>query len=276
VRGALSLCGARWEWAIRHLPRSGRVRARLPDGSTLVLWSRGDDWVSNQVFWRGWAGYEPETAPLFRRLAARSRVTVDVGAHVGFYALLAGLANPSGRVFAFEPMRLARERLRRHVVLNRLGNVECLPHAVGDRDGETELFFPRGNPLPCSAGLSAAFYAPWAEAMDRMPVPCTTLDSFVQERRLEAVDLVKIDVEGAEPAVLRGARETLERYRPDIVCEVLGGTGSCDGLAEILSPLGYSFHLLTPQGPARRAGPEPHPDWMNYLFTARGLEELER
>lgn len=274
LRGALSLFDARWEWAIRHLPRSGQVRARLPGGSTLVLWSQGDDWVSNQVFWRGWAGYEPETAPVFLRLAARARVTIDIGAHVGFYALLAGLANPSARIFAFEPMPGALQRLRRHVGLNRLRNVECLPYAVGEVDGEVDLYFPRGNPVPCSAGLSAAFYAPWAEAMDLMRVSCVTLDAFVRERKLDTVDLVKIDVEGTEPAVLRGARATLERYHPDIVCEVLGSTRTCDALAEELAPLGYSFYLLTPLGPSSRVRPDPDPNYMNYLFSTRRLEEL--
>jgi hypothetical protein len=79
---------------IKHLHRFGIVRSRLPHGRTLRLWSRGDDWIANQVHWRGWDGYEPETLPLFFRLAATARVTLDVGAHVGFFTLLAGHANP--------------------------------------------------------------------------------------------------------------------------------------------------------------------------------------
>ena len=269
VRAALALAGARSEWAVKHLPRCGRVEATLPDGKTLVLWSRGDDWVSNQVFWRGWAGHEPETAPLFRALAARSRVTLDVGAHVGYYALLAGHANPAGRVFAFEPLPLAVERLRRHIAQNGLANVECIAVAASDVDGAVEFHVPRGHALPCSAGVSAAFHAPWAHAMETVRVPSVTLDAFVRARGLDAVDLVKIDVEGGEPAVLRGAAFVLERFRPDIVCEVLSATDAADQLAEILRPLGYTFDLLTADGPQRRERPEPHPDWMNYLFTAR-------
>ena len=269
VRAALSLAGARSEWAVKHLPRCGRVEATLPDGRTLVLRSRGDDWVSNQVFWRGWTGHEPETAPVFRALAAGSRVTLDVGAHVGYYALVAGHANPAGRVFAFEPLQVAAERLRRHVALNRLANVECLAVAASDVDGAVEFHVPRGFALPCSAGVSAAFHAPWADAMETVRVPSVTLDAFVRERGLDAVDLVKIDVEGGEPAVLRGAAGVLARFRPDIVCEVLSATNAADELAEILRPLGYAFHLLTAEGPERRERPEPHPDWMNYLFTAR-------
>jgi FkbM family methyltransferase len=262
-----ALVGDRFEWAIRHLPRSGRVISRLPNGAELALWSKGDDWVSNQVFWRGWAGYEPETAPLFQRLAARSRVTLDVGAHVGFYGLVAALSNPAGRVVAFEPVSLPFDRLRNHVRLNRLANLECVGAAVGETAGEVDLFFPRDNPLPCSAGLSREFYAPWAEAMDSVRVPCVAIDAFVRERGIAAVDLIKVDVEGYEPAVLRGARETLAAHRPDIVCEVLASPPTTDGLVAVLDPLGYSYFLLTPDGPVRRARPDADPRWMNYLFT---------
>jgi FkbM family methyltransferase len=276
VRAVLALGHARWEWAVKHLPRCGRVAVPLPDGRTLVLWSRGDDWVSNQVFWRGWSGYEPETVPVFRALAAEARVTLDVGAHVGFYALVAGHANPAGRVFAFEPLPLAAERLRRHIGLNGLTNVECLPLAAADVDGAVAFHVPRGDALPCSAGTSAEFHAPWAHAMETTRVPSVTLDTFARERGLPTVDLLKIDVEGGEPAVLRGAATLLETHRPDIVCEVLSATRAADELAAILRPLGYAFYLLTADGPQRREHPEPHPDWMNYLFTTRPERVLRR
>jgi FkbM family methyltransferase len=274
LKHTLSMLGTEWAWPVRHLPRSGGVRARLPNGATLRLWSKGDDWVSNQVFWRDWAGYEPETTPLFYRLARNARATIDVGAHVGFYTVLAALANPAGRVFAFEPMAAACDRLLRHVALNRVGNVEWIPSAVGDVDGEVDLYFPRGNLMPCSAGLNSELYAPWAEHMDTQLVPCVRLDTFVRERWIENVDLVKIDVEGAELNVLAGAQSVLASQRPDIVCEVLVPAAKPDALRELLAPHGYSFYLLTPEGVSPRPRPEAHPEWMNYLFTTRRPEEL--
>jgi hypothetical protein len=71
------------EPAVTHQPRVGPVRSRLANGATLRLWSKGDDFVSNQVFWRGLRGYEPETAPLFYALAETAQTTLDLGAHVG-------------------------------------------------------------------------------------------------------------------------------------------------------------------------------------------------
>src|SRR3954453_9807342 len=93
TRALSRVTGREFEAAIKHLPRTGSVRSELPNGEVLRLWSRGDDWISNQVFWRGWNGYEPETTPLFFQLARDAQVVVDVGAYVGFYALIASLAN---------------------------------------------------------------------------------------------------------------------------------------------------------------------------------------
>src|SRR5262249_27276135 len=75
--GTLRPTGLRPEFIIKHLHRVGTVRRRLPNGRMLSLWSRGDDWVSNQIYWKGWDGYEPEMAPVFFELATRASVTID-------------------------------------------------------------------------------------------------------------------------------------------------------------------------------------------------------
>ena len=123
VHWLLASTGLQSELIIKRLRRVGMVRRRLPNGRTLRLWSRADDWVSNQIYWRGWSGYEPETVPLFFRLATHARVTLDVGAYVGFYTLLAAHANPTGQVYAFEPLLSVYERLQWNVMLNGLTNV---------------------------------------------------------------------------------------------------------------------------------------------------------
>jgi FkbM family methyltransferase len=267
VRAAMRASGRESGWAVRHLHRVGAVRAPLPNGRTLRLWSRGDDWVSNQVYWRGWAGYEPETSRPFFELAARARVTLDVGAFVGYYALLAGHANPDGSVYAFEPMPGPFERLQRHILLNRLRNVHALPLAAGARAACLDLVHLAGVALPTSSSLSGAFME-GAGALQRTPVQVVALDAFLRERGLAGVDLVKLDTETTEPDVLSGLRETLERDRPAIVCEVLAGQGTAAALEQRLAGLGYGYYLLTPHGSEAREHIEPHPRWLNHLFLA--------
>ena len=266
VRGFLQATGFRSETVVKHLHRMGHVRSKLPNGRLLRLWSRGDDWVSNQVYWRGWAGYEPETVPLFFELASRSATTLDIGAHVGMFTILAAHANPNAKVFAFEPMPRIHERLQQNVALNELGNVECFAAAVGELPGEADFFHIPGG-LPSSSSLSEAFMRSGGGELVSTKVPVVAMDCFVREHAIGRVDLMKIDTESTEPQVLRGMIETLKRDRPTMICEVLQGRGSERALEEVLSGFGYRYYLLTPRGPERRERIEGHPSWLNYLFS---------
>ena len=72
IRAALRVLGLRGEFFVKHLPRVGTTRFLLPNGRHARLHSRGDDWISNQMFWRGWDSYEPETTRLFWNLATEA------------------------------------------------------------------------------------------------------------------------------------------------------------------------------------------------------------
>lgn len=191
-----SCLGASSEWMVKHLPRTGPVKCGLPNGRHIKLWSLGDDWVSNQVFWRGWRGYEPETTLLFFHLATKSRVTLDVGAHIGFYSLLAAHANPEGKVYAFEPMPFTYSRLQRNISSNRLANIVAVNSAVGDIDGCAE-FYHGSTTIPCSCGLSSYIFNSDSEVQS-FTVPVIALDGFINRERLLNIDLVKIDTKTTE------------------------------------------------------------------------------
>lgn len=248
------------------------MRQTLPNGRVLRLWSRGDDWIANEVYWRGALGYEPETARVFFDLASRAQTIVDVGAFVGYYAILAALANPTARVFAFEPHPLVFGRLRRNIAANEASTVEAVPLALGERSGTAEFHHPNVD-IPSSSSLSLGFMSSWMDGRDmrHTSVTVTTVDEFVETRDIERVDLVKLDTESTEPAILRGMRRTLDRDRPLIICEVLKGFGVEGQLEALLGPLGYRYYLLTPAGPQLQSAIEAHPKDLNYLFSPAPL-----
>lgn len=272
LRSVLRVTGVHSEQIVKHMHRIGMVHSELPNGRTLRLWSRADDWVSNQVYWRGWRGYEPETAPLFFRLASKARVTLDVGAYVGFFTLLGAHANPNGRVYAFEPLPDAFERLQSNVALNKLMNVQTVSAAVGAVNGRAD-FFCADTHMPCSSSLSYEFMQS-ADSLRSIPVPVVKLDTFVRENRVQSIDLMKIDTESTEPQVLNGMIETIQRDKPLIFCEVLKQRGSEESLQEIIHSINYRAYLLTPDGPELRDRVEGHPEWLNYLFTALSPSEV--
>ncbi len=262
LRALMHGLGRESAWLVRHLPRSGVVKARLPGHAYLRLWSRGDDWISTQLFWRGIMGYEPETVPTFHRLAERAAVTIDVGAYVGFYAVMAALANRSGRVIALEPAPRNFDRLCRNVRLNGLSNVECRRVAAGASPGYAPLHH-MPDALSMAASLDPRHLAPWEHVTTTVPV--VTLDDLLEKLGVRRVELIKLDVEATEVEVLEGSRRILRRDHPHIICEVLGAeTGA--RLTEILAPLGYRFFELRIQGPIERRALSPAPA-RNYLCT---------
>jgi FkbM family methyltransferase len=271
THGLFKLTRQHSEFVIKHLHRVGDVQSELPNGRRLRLWSRADDWVSNQVFWRGWSGYEPETIPLFFRLATKAQATFDVGAYVGYYTLLAGHANPKGRVFAFEPLPDNYARLLKNVERNGFTNAHCINVAVGDSEGEANFYSMPGG-MQCSSSMSYEFMKSTGEP-EILRVPVITLDEFVRENAIDRVDLVKIDTESTEPQVLLGMMKTLRRDKPFIICEVLG-RGSEKPLEELLAPLGYQYYHLTPDGPVLCNAIKGHPEWLNYLFTPLDPDEI--
>ena len=237
------------------------------------MWSLADDDVTPHVYWNGWAGHEPETAPLFYDRAKSARTTIDVGAHVGYFTLLGGHANPQGKVYAFEPHPLVYQRLTRNTVLNDLLNVSCEQVAVGGKEG-TEAFFYVKDGINSSSSLSGTFMesivAP--ARLVNSEVRVVTLDDFVEERQVTGVDLMKIDTETTEGDVFRGMVRVLERDRPVVFCEVIQSSTGRE-IEETLRDLGYQFFLLTDGGPLARDHIVPEPPWRNFYLVP---EERER
>ena len=250
-----------------YLPRAGLVEAPLPDGTTLRMWSRADDDVTGQVYWNGWAGHEPEASPLFYDLARTARTTIDVGAHVGYFALLAAHANPSGHVYAFEPHPVVYERLVRNASLNRLENLTCERLAVGREAGSARFFHVRGG-IHSSSSLSQDFMESIVDhsRLVSCEVEVVALDGFIAERGIEHVDLVKIDTETTEDAVFVGMTGIIEKHQPVIFCEMLQERAA-KIIEDIVQPFGYRFFLLEGGGPVPREHISPHPAWRNFCLV---------
>jgi FkbM family methyltransferase len=132
---------------------------------------------------------------------------VDVGANVGMFAILGAKKVKHGRVLAFEPTSWTYERLLKNVKLNGLENITTERAALGDRLGNTILHVnARGKDGLNSLGKPCH---PDCEVVSKELVRMTTLDESLHERGIESVDVIKMDVEGAELLVFRGATRQL-------------------------------------------------------------------
>lgn len=173
---------------------------------------RGKLWVKGSSDNGCWLGsFEYAKQRLMSSMLHPGEAMFDVGANVGYYTLLAShKVGPSGCVVAFEPFPANVRLIKRHLRLNRVRNVSVHQVAVSDREGRAR-FAP--NASNAMGKLSDA---------GSIDVAMVSLDSVVTTASLPDPTLLKIDVEGAELGVLRGAAKLLDRARPSILLATHG------------------------------------------------------
>ena len=201
-------------------------------------------------------GLEPEMAVLDQLLVAGG-VALDIGANHGVYAY--ALARIASAVHCFEPLPACSA----YIEAAAIEKVQVHNCALSDRAGRMRLYVPLAGARAVHTRASLEKPAGACEILD---VDVRTVDSFAMPR----VDFIKIDVEGAEAATLRGAVDTLERHRPALLVEIDRARHSRDSFEALLGWLaarGYAPHVLA-SGDIRRSE-NPWADaaeHMNFLF----------
>lgn len=209
-----------------------------PSGQGQIEHRDGLSWWAPMDYpgaWTAFLEHEPHVKKFLTDRFKEGGVFVDVGANVGAYSLRAAASGM--RVFAFEPNTMNVKILKRNVELNRL-SIELAECALGAENGVARLT-PNGAVSRITEN-------------GEMEVPIHTLDSY----DLPAADLMKVDVEGYELEVLKGARKTLERHHPAMMVEMhhWAGAEKEAALFETLSKLGYRFEYLDRYAQGRHLG----------------------
>lgn len=162
--------------------------------------------------------YDPVVEAILRQYVPAGGIAIDAGAHLGYFSLrLARLVGAGGAVHAFECDPRLVPRLKRHVELNSLSWVTVNPCGLLDREsGEVQLYLPR------QLGWSSVLEGAW-NATECVPVQMVTLDGYATEHQIDPqqVSFIKLDVEGAELAAVRGASDVLAATSAPVLIEYL-------------------------------------------------------
>jgi len=176
---------------------------------------------------------------LLPALVQPDMIALNIGAHIGVYTLALAQLLPKGHVYSFEPMLETYQHLRLNIAWNQLRglipeNVTAYRLAFGDIDGETKLFLE-------SSTMQASLLAQ-QPLQPYEYVPAARLDTWLKQHSIDSVDLIVIDVEGAEDIVLRHAITLFQQPRqPLILCELNRKFGRQEAIWELLSQFGYRF-----------------------------------
>lgn len=267
-RGARKVLPRTWLAA----PGVGQVLGLGRSHGHVLDWAGGlnveyslDSLIGQLLYLHG--GFEESEAHFLEsRLRGRpGAVFMDIGANIGLHSLRAARLETIGAVFAFEPGRATFAMLERNIARNGLGGkIRPYPLAVGAASGRAEFHFCADDAY---SSLKPDQRRPVQQTYE---VTVTTVDQWVQGEALARLDLIKIDVEGSEAEVIAGARETLARYRPELMVEIYQGTRegfSAEGLVREICGLGYDAFVLVEGKPVPFAR---HDDThFNYHFLPR-------
>ena len=182
--------------------------------------------------------FESELQEVFVALVKPGHVVYDVGSNVGYITLMASkLVGPSGTVIAFEPGRTTAKQLRVQLAINNIKNVVVKECAVSDKEGMSE--FVNGD-CSVTAHLLDSGFAGNPKNLATCSVQVISLDHVITQHAVP--QLVKIDVEGAELLVLKGAERLLKEHRPILVVE-LHSENLSRGFHQLMSDVHYEVTL---------------------------------
>jgi len=231
-------------WLFRELRSRLQVTVHrevmLPTGQRIVIDPCDND--GRAVLLHGF--YEPETVALLSALLSEGMTYVDVGANIGHHALIAASrVGDRGAIHAFEPAPAMFEALRRNMSRNGYRNVSCNNCALGDQAGLAQ-FHLADISHSCAHSLGRTVHV-----TDRqVSVRVRTLDDYFVTAPINRLDVLKVDVEGAELMVLRGAERTIRQFRPLMVLEFSKHTTAfgyeAAELAQTLRNLEYELFTL--------------------------------
>jgi FkbM family methyltransferase len=187
--------------------------------------------------------WEKSETQLITQHLSEDAVFFDIGANIGYFTVAVGCSFNNIKIICCEPGPSTFQFTRLNVQRNRLTDkVELIQAAIADKAGETYM----------SSSLGNLNYMQKHKSENAVKVPCLTVDQIVSEQSLSRVDFIKCDVEGAELLMLKGAQETIKRFKPFLLLEIENRWTTRFGyepkaIFEILQP-NYEYYPVTPEG----------------------------
>ena len=200
--------------------------------------------------------YELPTVKFIRSTLKPGAACIDVGAQIGYITLvMASSQDRNVSVLSFEPEDANYAHLQRNLELNDLKNVTTVQKAVSSEPGSIKLYLSADE----NAGTHSTVFVEGNVSEKFIEIPCTTLDDEISSRGMQRLDLIKIDVEGAEIDVIRGATNTLKSLKPTIIAELSDALQeaagfTCAQFKQYMIDLGYSPFTINEDGTLKTSG----------------------
>ena len=239
----------------RRAFRFTRARIEIKDfDNNLTINLRLSEHMQRRIFWMGY--YNMQIVSLLKKILNEKMVFIDIGANIGEISLVAAkYIGPKGKVIAFEPVNSIAYELQRNLEKNNYTHATVITKGVSDRCCAH---------IPIYAGVDqksakeenlglGSLYTRFPEDPPAQYIEITTLDAFLKESPVSRIDIIKIDIEGAELPCLKGSEKTISHFNPLIIIEVQDASTSIAGytsrdIFDYLSTFGYVFYKIVERG----------------------------
>ena len=201
---------------------SGIINIKIKNQKSIKLKANQTSYVTRELFWKGSKNYE--YTPIFIKLVKKASTFFDIGSSIGYYTILGASTNKNLKIEAFEPSTGGMIYLSENVKINNFGsriNVNGL--ALSNQKGQIDFFEIKNRKYPTIYNLSGEHNTGTKPRLKsfKAKVASDTLDNFVKNNNIKSIDLIKLDTEGCEDLILIESFNTINLFKPIIICEVL-------------------------------------------------------
>lgn len=241
--------------ALQTCFRHARGKVRVSDfDDDLDIELSLSEHMQRRIFWTGY--YNRRMVVLFDRMLQRGMTVIDVGANIGEISMTAAKrVGKTGQVIAFEPVDAIADQLQESAARNHLDQITVVRTGLSDAPADNVPVY-----ASCGQGVSddenhglGSLFGGAKGASELQRIRITTLDLWLDMHPVNRVDLIKVDIEGAELPFLKGAEHTLRQFRPMLIVEIQDFSARAAGyrasdILSFLSRLGYTFETIRNNG----------------------------
>lgn len=214
-----------------------------------------DDWIQEKLYFLD--EYEGAEMKAIKNYLPNKGVFLDLGGNIGLFSLFASTKiGTGGKIIAFEPFSKNHKAFEENINRNHIGNIRLEKLAIGEVKGELTLHYDDSE-----NNLGMVSSKPLEKGIQET-VPMINLDAYLAESHLAKIDLIKIDLEGHELPALKGMLETLKKFKPAILIEILNNQDQAS--EKLLKELGYEKFFIDDHGNLSQTN--NNSNRRNYLF----------